>query len=100
MSGNLSKDLADLRRDEVLNEIRRRVDSGENLIQTIEECCEGMVQVGNQYQKDECFLAELILSAEIFKQAIEIMEPHLPKVHISKQRGRIVLATPKGDIHD
>jgi methylmalonyl-CoA mutase cobalamin-binding domain/chain len=59
-----------------------------------------MTLVGERYQKGEYFLAELLLSAEIFKQAMETIEPYLTKVRPPEPRGKVVLATLKGDIHD
>ena len=45
-------------------------------------------------------LAELMLSAEIFKAAMEILEPRLSSARSQGPTGRVVLATLKGDIHD
>ncbi len=59
-----------------------------------------MTIVGYRFQKGDYYLAELLLSGEIFKQAMIILEPHLAKGRNSDNAGTVLLATLKGDIHD
>lgn len=92
--------IVELEKDEVLNEVRRRAEANEDPLQILEECRQGMTIVGNRFQKGECFLTELILSAEIFKEVMTILEPYSVKAGPSKPLGRVVLATLRGDIHD
>ena len=42
----------------------------------------------------------MLLAAEIFKAAMEILNPVLSKLQSSEPLGKVVLATLKGDIHD
>lgn len=100
MSGELSKALVDLKRDEVVDIVRRRIDMGEDPLYILDDCRQGMTIVGERFQKGDYFLAELMLSAEIFKAATAILEPCLAGVRSSKPLGSVVLATMKGDIHD
>jgi methylmalonyl-CoA mutase cobalamin-binding domain/chain len=100
MSGELSKALVELRRDEAVEIVRRRIDVGEDPLYILDECRQGMTIVGERFQKGDYFLAELMLSAEIFKAATAILEPCLAGVRPSKPQGSVVLATMKGDIHD
>jgi len=60
---------------------------------------EGMRQVGDKFEKGEYFLPELVVSAEAMKSALRTLYPQMRKIGI-KPAGRIVLATPEGDIHD
>jgi methylmalonyl-CoA mutase cobalamin-binding domain/chain len=100
MSEGLSKALVELERDEVIKTVKSRAEKGEDPIQILEECRRGMTIVGERFQKGEYFLAELLLSAEIFKGAVAILEPYLAKARPSKPLGKVVLATLRGDIHD
>lgn len=57
--------------------------------------------VGQKYEKGELFLPQLIQSAETVKGAFEVIKEKLTlnnENNISK--GKIILATVKGDIHD
>jgi len=100
MSDELIMALVELRRDEVAEAVKSRVEKGEDPLHILDELRRGMTMVGDRFQRDEYFLAELLLSAEIFKGAVAILEPYLAKARPPKPVGKVVLATLKGDIHD
>jgi methylmalonyl-CoA mutase cobalamin-binding domain/chain len=100
MSEELATGLVELKRDEVLDGVRGRVDKGEDPLQILEECRQGMTMVGDRFQAGEFYLAEMMLAAEIFKGVVSILNPHMEKVRPPKPVGKVVLATLKGDIHD
>lgn len=57
--------------------------------------------VGEKYDRGELFLPQLIQSAETVKKAFEVLkESLLSKNSNSISKGKIILATVKGDIHD
>lgn len=57
--------------------------------------------VGDKYEKGEIFLPQLIQSAETVKKAFEIIkEKMLQDNQGTISKGKIILATVKGDIHD
>ena len=60
---------------------------------------DGMREVGELFASGEMQLPFVLQSAETMKTAVSYLEPHMEK---SDQggRGRIVLATVKGDVHD
>jgi methanogenic corrinoid protein MtbC1 len=58
-----------------------------------------MSDVGRRFEDKEYFLSELIMSAEIFKEAIALIEPHL-EPGAGQTKGSVVIGTVKGDIHD
>jgi methylmalonyl-CoA mutase cobalamin-binding domain/chain len=55
--------------------------------------------VGERYQSGEYFVTSLIIAGETMKEALEVLEPHLSGQGGAK-RGKIVMATVAGDIHD
>jgi len=58
-------------------------------------------EVGDLYDKKIYFLPQLISSAETMKKGFEHLEPLIKKDDLlSSKKGRILLATVKGDIHD
>ncbi len=62
-----------------------------------------MEEIGRLYEEGEYFIAELMEAAEIFKEAMRVLEPLIreeAKEIKGVKRLRIVLATVKGDVHD
>ncbi len=100
MSEELAMAIVDLKRDEVDEAVKSKAEKGENPIQILEECRRGMIIVGERFQSGDYYLAELMLAAEIFNGATALLEPYMANVRPSESLGKIVLATPKGDIHD
>ncbi|MFD3158551.1 homocysteine S-methyltransferase family protein [Haloimpatiens sp. FM7330] len=57
--------------------------------------------VGEKYEKGEIFLPQLIQSAETVKEAFQIIKNNISESTDEKiSKGKIILATVKGDIHD
>lgn len=100
MSEALSLALVALKRDEVVALVKTRAASGEDPFAILEECRHGMNVVGERFQAGDYYLAELLLSAEIFKAAVAILDPYLAKAGPHEPLGTVVLATMRGDIHD
>ena len=59
----------------------------------------GMKIVGELFGKGEMQLPFVLQSAEVMKHAVAILEPHMEKSD-DEGRGKILLATVKGDVHD
>ncbi|HLU45213.1 MAG TPA: methionine synthase, partial [Natronosporangium sp.] len=59
----------------------------------------GMKTVGELFGSGQMQLPFVLQSAEVMKAAVAYLEPHLDKVE-GEGKGRIVLATVKGDVHD
>jgi 5-methyltetrahydrofolate--homocysteine methyltransferase len=59
----------------------------------------GMAEVGRLFNANELIVAEVLQSAEAMKAAVNHLEQFMEKADTAK-RGRVVLATVKGDVHD
>ena len=60
---------------------------------------EGMKVVGELFGKGEMQLPFVLQSAEVMKSAVAYLEPYMEKTD-DQGRGRMLLATVKGDVHD
>ena len=60
----------------------------------------GMKTVGDLFGSGQMQLPFVLKSAEVMKAAVAYLEPHMEKVDGDLGKGRIVLATVKGDVHD
>ena len=61
---------------------------------------DGMREVGELFGSGQMQLPFVLQSAETMKTAVSHLEPHMDKVAGSTSKGRLVLATVKGDVHD
>ncbi|MCY3968828.1 MAG: methionine synthase [Acidobacteria bacterium] len=59
----------------------------------------GMAEVGRLFNDNELIVAEVLQSAEVMKAAVDHLEPHMERME-GMTRGRVILATVKGDVHD
>ncbi|HLU74195.1 MAG TPA: dihydropteroate synthase, partial [Nonomuraea sp.] len=60
---------------------------------------DGMKTVGELFGSGQMQLPFVLQSAEVMKAAVAHLEPHMERVE-GETKGRIVLATVKGDVHD
>ncbi|MEE8366989.1 MAG: homocysteine S-methyltransferase family protein, partial [Thermoanaerobaculia bacterium] len=59
----------------------------------------GMAEVGRLFNDNQLIVAEVLQSAEVMKSAVTYLEPYMEKSG-SSSRGKVSLATVKGDVHD
>ncbi|MBK7864855.1 MAG: methionine synthase [Archangiaceae bacterium] len=59
----------------------------------------GMDEVGRLFGNNELIVAEVLQSAEAMKAAVAYLEPKMDK-SATAARGKMILATVKGDVHD
>ena len=60
----------------------------------------GMDEVGRLFNANELIVAEVLQSAEAMKAAVDHLKPHMEKVDAGGTKGKVLLATVKGDVHD
>ncbi|MBF0623740.1 MAG: methionine synthase [Magnetococcales bacterium] len=66
---------------------------------------DGMNAVGEMFGAGRMFLPQVVKSARVMKKAVAILEPYIQKEQTAQPgrgsaRGRILLATVRGDVHD
>jgi len=60
----------------------------------------GMEKVGELFADGRMFLPQVMKSAKMMREAIEVLEPHLKGTRGSGKRPVFVIATVQGDVHD
>src|SRR5579883_1912443 len=62
----------------------------------------GMNVVGDLFGAGKMFLPQVVKSARVMKKAVAHLLPYIEaeKTETSKPKGKIVMATVKGDVHD
>lgn len=97
----LRQAVADLDEDRVLSLAREMVASGVEPLRIIEICNAGLGIVGERYERKEYYLGALIMSGEIFKGVMEVLEEAGCFIAPSGEEAtKVLLGVPLGDVHD
>ena len=77
------------------------LESGTDPMKILEASKGAMGEVGRLFEAEEYFIPELILAGAMLKNISEVVKPYLqgPGSDV-QQRGRVIIGTVKGDIHD
>ncbi|KAA0233630.1 MAG: Methionine synthase [Acidimicrobiales bacterium] len=96
----LEQRIIDGDRDGLTDDLDEAMAKGTEPLQIINETLlAGMKVVGELFGSGEMQLPFVLQSAETMKAAVAHLEPHMERVQ-GESKGRIVLATVKGDVHD
>lgn len=60
----------------------------------------GMEKVGSMFEKGGLYLPQLIRSASVMNKAVDIITPLLAGNEKIQSKGKIIMATVEGDVHD
>lgn len=60
----------------------------------------GMAEVGRLFNENQLIVAEVLQSAGVMKAAVSFLEDFMEKGDSDAGKGKVVLATVKGDVHD
>jgi 5-methyltetrahydrofolate--homocysteine methyltransferase len=85
---------------ETQNQVRALLDQGKSPSEIIQKgIIEALDIVGKKFSEGECYIPEMLVSAKASQKGLEIVKPLLIKSGF-KPKGKIVLGTVKGDLHD
>jgi trimethylamine corrinoid protein len=60
----------------------------------------GMISVGDLFAKEEYALPQVLLSAGAMQDAMDVLDPHIPRQDVKDKMGVVVIGTVQGDIHE
>jgi trimethylamine corrinoid protein len=100
MSQKLIEAIADMREEEALKLVSEMVAGGTAPTAILEAVRQAMDIVGQRYEKGDYFLPELVLAGEMMNQINGLVKSELAKAPAIKRRGKVVIGTVAGDIHD
>jgi 5-methyltetrahydrofolate--homocysteine methyltransferase len=87
-------------RDGLVEDLERKRSDGTAPLEIINgPLMDGMAEVGRLFNANELIVAEVLQSAEAMKAAVSHLEQFMEKADVVS-RGKVVLATVKGDVHD
>lgn len=59
----------------------------------------GLREIGERFDREEYYLAELMMGGKLSQECIAILEPHMP-VGSGAKSGVVILGAVRGDLHD
>jgi 5-methyltetrahydrofolate--homocysteine methyltransferase len=100
MAKDLVSALADLKEKEALKIVEDRLSGGGDPLEILDDARSALEIVGKRFSDSEYFIPDLVYAGEILKRITDIIKPKLAKASEVKRRGKVVIGTVAGDIHD
>jgi methanogenic corrinoid protein MtbC1 len=100
MSKELIDAMVNMREDEAVRIAKKMIDEGVDPVQVLGACKEAMDVVGKRFEKGEYFLPELIMAGEMLRKISEFAKPKLTGGLKVERKGKVLIGTVEGDIHD
>jgi 5-methyltetrahydrofolate--homocysteine methyltransferase len=69
-------------------------------VEILTTCEQALASIGEKYEAGEYFISGLIMAGEMMSRITELLTPHLAIPEAALLRGRILIGTIEGDIHD
>ena len=98
----LHKAVVNYDEDEAKKWAKIAVDEGvDPFVATMEGLADGMIEVGDLYNRKEYFIPELLMCSDALYAGLDILRPAIKASgREAKVRGSIVLGVAEGDVHD
>jgi trimethylamine corrinoid protein len=100
MNEKLINLMADLMEDETLAYVKELIGTGTNPMGILEDARNAMELVGKRFETCEYFIPDLMMAGEILKGISDMVKPLIEQGESSKKKGKVLIGTVAGDIHD
>lgn len=98
---DLKNVLAELKEEDVYKLVKEELKSGVSAKEILRSCQAGMRIIGERFDRDEYFIADMMYAGEIMRQVMGLLRPHMKGEEGEEEKvGKVVIGTVKGDIHD
>jgi methanogenic corrinoid protein MtbC1 len=100
MKEQLVKAVSDMQEEEAIRLAKAMLDSGTDPQVILDASREAMAIVGSRYEHNEYFLPELIMAGDLMKEIAALVKPKLEAQASGGAKGKVLIGTVAGDIHD
>jgi 5-methyltetrahydrofolate--homocysteine methyltransferase len=100
MTESLIHALVEMQETQALQRAKQLLDEGTDPMAILKACSTALETVGNRFEKGEYFLPHLVMAGEMLKQISEMIKPLIQEEKTDAGRGRVLIGTVEGDIHD
>lgn len=94
--------IVEMREEEALALAKEALEAGIDPLKVVEQSRKAVEEVGDRYEKGQYFLPELMMTGQIMTQLAELTKDKIgtEQSGMDKKRGKVLIGTVKGDIHD
>lgn len=96
----LAEAVAQCQEDRVKQLVQQRVAAGTPAAEIVAELNQGMIELGNRFGREECFLPDLMFGGMIMKAVMAQLAPKLEGPTAHRTVGKAVIGTVQYDVHD
>jgi corrinoid protein of di/trimethylamine methyltransferase len=98
----LHESLVDFDEDKVVEWAKIAIEEGvDPFVATMDGLADGMIEVGDLYNKKEYFVPELLMCADALYAGLDLLKPAIiASGRAPEKKGSIVLGVVEGDVHD
>ncbi len=100
MSEELIQAFVDMQEQEVLRLVQAMLDEGADPQGILTASRQALEAIGRRFESGRAFLPELIMGGEIMNQVSRLIKPKLRQEAEIERRGKVLIGTVAGDIHD
>lgn len=98
----LKSAILDFDEDKAVEAAKKVVKGGASALEAVNAMGAALEELGDQFQKMEVFLPEVLLATDAFKAGLKILEPELAKTVAADsiaEKPKVIIGTVKGDVH-
>ena len=92
--------MADLQEDEAIALVKDLIGQGTDPMGILDSARLAMENIGKRFEKCEYFIPDLMMAGEILKGISDIVKPLLKGSQAARKKGKVLIGTVAGDIHD
>ena len=100
MSQELIDAIVEIREEDAISITNQLLDSGTDPMDVLGASKQAMDIIGKQFEVGESFIPELMMAGEMLTAITDILKPYLESEREGNKKGKIVIGTVQGDIHD
>ncbi len=100
MNPKLVNLMADLKEEETLALVKALIQEKTEPLDILNDARSAMELVGKRFEAGEYFIPDLLMAGEILKGISDMVKPLLQAGQADIKKGRVIIGTVAGDIHD
>jgi methanogenic corrinoid protein MtbC1 len=100
MTQKLIEAFVDMREEEAVKRAQELLAEGTEPMAILDACRKALDIIGERFERNEAFIPELIMAGEMMNAIKEIVKPKLAQEKPAEFKGKVLMGTVEGDIHD